>query len=63
MYQGEKQPFHPNDSRNVLDHYQGMQRQLDGDIYSTNTEIGLLNNKIVKYPHQHSETIMTGRRS
>lgn len=48
MYQGEKQPFHPNDSRMMLDHYQGMQRQLDGDIYSTNIEIGVLNNKIVK---------------
>lgn len=62
MYQDERPPFHPNDSRNVLDHYQGLQRQLDGDIYSTNTEIGLLNNKIVKYFKRHSETIMTGRR-
>jgi len=63
MYQGEKQPFHPNDSRTMLDHYQGMQRQLDGDIYSTNTEIGVLNNKIVKYSMQHSEMIMTVHRS
>ena len=36
MYQGEKQTFHPADSRTMLDHYQGMQRQLDGDIYATN---------------------------
>ena len=36
MNQAERQSFHPADSRTMLDHYQGMQRQLDGDIYATN---------------------------
>ena len=49
MNQAERQSFHPADSRTMLDHYQGMQRQLDGDIYATNKEIGNLNNKIIKY--------------
>lgn len=63
MYQGERQVFHPADSRTMLDHYQGMQRQLDGDIYYTNKEIGNLNNKIVKYFLQYQEMIMTTLRS
>ena len=47
----------------MLDHYQGMQKQLDGDIYYTNKEIGTLNNKIVKYPSPHPGTTTTTRRS
>lgn len=48
MYTGEKQVYNGNDSRAMLDHYQVLHRQLDGDIYNTNAEIGVLNNKITK---------------
>lgn len=63
MSAGERHNFHPADSRAMLDHYQGMQKMLDGDIYYTNKEIGTLNNKIVKYPSPHPEMTTTIRRS
>ena len=45
--------------RTTLDHYQGIQRQLDGDIYSTNNEMKVLNSKIYKYHWRHPGTTTT----
>lgn len=46
-----------------LDHYYGVQRQLQGDIQATNSEIRQLNNRIVKYFFNHLELIMNILRS
>jgi len=48
MFAAEGAGPYGGEGRTSLDHFQGIQRQLDGDIYSTNAEIRTLNNKIVK---------------
>jgi hypothetical protein len=48
MHQAQRPPSDGPPARTSLDHYTGIQKQLDGDIYHTNAEIRVLNNKIVK---------------
>ena len=59
MYGNERSNPNGSDRRTTLDHYQGIQRQLDGDIYSTNNEIKVINSKIYKYNWTHPETTTT----
>lgn len=56
MYGGD-QRLRGSTEENSLDHLQGLHRQVESDIQENNAEIKLLNNKIVKYPLLHKETI------
>ena len=59
MYSGQRPPHHASEGPTTLDHYQQIERQLDGDINATNSEIHTLSSKIMKYISQNLETIMT----
>lgn len=37
MYNGERSPSIPPQGPTTLDHYQQIERQLDGDIHATNS--------------------------